>query len=103
MFKQLPANQEETVNVFLNGQSIQVQKGNSVAAVALSQNLGYTRTTAVSGSKRAPFCMMGVCYDCLMVINGVSNQRACSTLVQEGMQIDTQQGVGPAMEERNCE
>jgi len=100
MFKQLPANQTETINIILNGQSLQVTKGISVAAVALSQNLGFTRTTPVSASKRAPFCMMGVCYDCLMVINGRANQRACSTMVQEGMRIETQQGVGPAMEGR---
>ncbi len=103
MFKQLPGNQTEMLNISLNGQPVEVPKGISVAAVALSQNIGHTRTTPVSASKRAPFCMMGVCYDCLMVINGQANQRACSTIVQEGMCIETQQGVGPAMEDRGSE
>ncbi len=103
MFKQLPSNQTECVEIILNGQSLQVTKGISVAAVALSQNLSYTRTTPVSGSRRAPFCMMGVCYECLMVINGKANQRACATYVQDGMQIDCQQGVGPAMENNGSE
>ncbi|MCK5355064.1 MAG: (2Fe-2S)-binding protein [Methyloprofundus sp.] len=98
MFKQLSSNQIEMVKVFLNGRPLQVPKGISVAAVALSQNLSFTRTTPVTGSKRAPFCMMGACYDCLMIINGKANQQACATYVQDGMQIDIQQGVGPEME-----
>ena len=37
MFKQLPGDQSETVNIILNGQPLQVLKGITVAAVALSQ------------------------------------------------------------------
>jgi len=97
MFKQLSDGQADHVEIILNGQSLQVTKGISVAAAALSHQQGFTRTTPVSGSKRAPFCMMGVCFDCLMVIDGKGNQRACATIVQQGMRIDNQQGVGPIM------
>ena len=103
MFKQISDGQAETVNIVLNGQPLQVLKGVTVAAIALSQNLKFTRTTPVSGSKRAPFCMMGVCYECLMVIDGKANQRACATYVQDGMTIDRQEGVGPAMESNDSE
>ncbi len=95
MFKQLLGDDAETVEIILNGQTVQVPEGTSVAAMVLAQGLRYTRTTPISNSKRAPFCMMGVCYDCLMVIDGKANQRACAIYVKEGMQIDTQQGVGP--------
>jgi len=98
MFKQLPGDKVSNVEIFLNGQALQVAQGISVAAAVLSNNQRSTRTTPVSGSPRAPFCMMGVCYDCLMVIDGKANQRACATTVEEGMNIDSQQGVGPAME-----
>lgn len=97
MFKQLPGDQKETVDIILNGQPLQVLKGVTVAAIALSQNLKFTRTTPISGGKRAPFCMMGVCYECIMVIDGKANQRACATYVSNGMQVETQQGVGPAL------
>lgn len=97
MFKQLPNSQLETIEVTLNGQNIQVSQGITVAAMALTQGLRYTRTTPLSKSKRAPFCMMGVCYDCLMVIDGKANQRACSTYVKQGMQIETQLESGPAL------
>lgn len=99
MFKQLNSIDANTLDVFLNGQKVQVVAGTTVAAVALSQGLRATRTTPVSGSQRAPFCMMGVCYDCLMIIDGKANQRACACYVKNGMQIETQQGVGPALGE----
>jgi predicted molibdopterin-dependent oxidoreductase YjgC len=97
MFKQLTNNPIETVEVTLNGQKVQTPQGTTVAAMALTQGLRFIRTTPISNSKRAPFCMMGVCYDCLMSIDGKANQRACATYVQNGMQIETQQGVGPAL------
>ncbi len=99
MFKQISNSPVETVEVTLNGQKIQVSQGMTVAAMALTQSLRYTRTTSVSDSKRSPFCMMGVCYDCLMVIDGKANQRACATYIKKGMQIETQQGVGPSLGE----
>lgn len=98
MFKQLSDGQAGSVDIILNGQPLQATKGISVAAAALINQQRYTRTTPVSDSKRAPFCMMGVCYDCLMIIDGKANQRACATIVQQGMSIDNQQSVGPMME-----
>lgn len=97
MFKQLPDSQAETVEVILNGQKTIVPEGITVAALSLVQGLRFTRTTPVSSAKRAPFCMMGVCYECLMVIDGIANQRACVTTVKNGMKIDAQQGTGPEM------
>lgn len=94
MFKQLPNDQLEMVDILLNGEKIQVPTGTTVAAMALSHGQRFTRTTPISDSKRAPFCMMGVCYECLMVIDGKANQRSCVTYVKQGMQIETQQGVG---------
>jgi len=99
MFKQLPNDDVEKVEVILNQQKVLVPLGTTVAAMALAQGIRATRTTPVSGAKRAPFCMMGVCYDCLMVIDGKANQRACATYVSHGMQVEAQQGVGPELGE----
>lgn len=93
MFKQLPFDEGNAVNLTINGQNVKVAQGSSVAAAALSCGLSHTRTTPVSGAKRTPFCMMGVCFECLMIINGKPNQRACGTYVEEGMQVEIQQGA----------
>ncbi len=98
MFKQLPFDEDKTVNLTINGRQIQTAQGTTVAAAALSHGFTYTRLTPVSASKRAPFCMMGVCYECLMIINGQANQRACGTYVEEGMIVELQFGAAGSWE-----
>ena len=51
------------------------------------------RDTPISGAPRAPYCMMGVCFDCLMEIDGVGNRQACLTPVAAGMQVRRQHGA----------
>jgi len=94
MFKRLDNEAQNRVNVSINGQPVQVPEGETVAAAVLTHGLRYTRTTTVSGAPRAPFCLMGVCYECLMVIDGKANQRACMEQVREGMRIECQHGTG---------
>lgn len=94
MFSRLSTNQQNLVSININGEEMQAMADDTVAAAALCAGLNHTRTTAVSGSPRAPFCLMGVCYECLMTIDGVANQRACMTKVKQGMQIESQQGAG---------
>jgi predicted molibdopterin-dependent oxidoreductase YjgC len=97
MFKRLDNPAQNRVNVTINGQPVQVPAGETVAAAVLTHGLPYTRTTPVSGAPRAPFCLMGVCFECLMVIDGIANQRACMAQVREGMRIECQQGAGELM------
>lgn len=74
------------------GRSVIGTEGDTVAAALLAAGERVFRTTPVSGSGRGPFCMMGVCFDCLVEIDGISNRQACMTLVAEGMAVRTQQG-----------
>ena len=94
MFKRLDEKPAKLVTVTIEGQSITVPAGETVAAAVLINSIGHTRTTPVSDTPRAPFCLMGVCYECLMVINGQANQRACREVVEEGMTIERQYGPG---------
>ena len=94
MFKRLSQLNSPTVTVNIEGEDVRVPLGETVAAAVLVHNLGYTRTTPLSGAPRAPLCMMGVCFECLMEIDGLPNRQACQVQVAEGMQIRRQQGVG---------
>ena len=46
----------------------------------------------MSGAPRAPYCMMGVCFDCLVVVDGVGNRQGCLVPLREGMAVETQHG-----------
>lgn len=95
MFKRLDKDPENLITIHINGQPFEVPAGETVAAAVLtSSSLSHTRTTVISNSPRAPFCLMGVCYECLMTINGKSSQRACKVQVEQGMNIESQQGSG---------
>ena len=93
MFKRLNELNGNTVTVNIEGEDVRVAVGETVATAVLVHNLGYTRTTPVSGATRAPLCMMGVCFECLMEIDGLPNRQACQVQVAEGMRIRRQQGV----------
>ena len=94
MFKRLNDASEASVTVDIEGREVQVPAGDTVAAAVLAAGLGHTRTTPVSGRPRAPYCMMGLCFDCLMEIDGRANRQACLVRVAEGMRIRRQHGVG---------
>lgn len=80
------------VTVSLDGQPVEAREGDSVAAALLAAGIEHCRTTPVSGAPRAPYCMMGVCFDCLVTVDGVGNRQGCLVQVREGMQIRMQRG-----------
>lgn len=82
----------ETLTVYVDGVAVVAEANDSVAAVLLRQTPVWSRTTPVSDTRRAPYCMMGVCFDCLATIDGVSSIQTCLTPVRDGMRIDRQRG-----------
>ncbi len=94
MFKRLDKKSEKQVTIFIDGAPFEVPASETVAAAVLTSGIRFTRTTPISKTPRAPFCLMGVCYECLMVIDGLPNQRACQLRVAEGMNIESQHGAG---------
>ncbi|MDX1607483.1 MAG: (2Fe-2S)-binding protein [Candidatus Competibacterales bacterium] len=93
MFRRLPESRDGQVTLRIEGRSVTVAAGQSVAAAVLVSGLDHCRTTPVSGQPRAPYCMMGVCFDCLMEIDGEANQQACMITVREGMDVRRQRGA----------
>jgi D-hydroxyproline dehydrogenase subunit gamma len=71
--------------------------GDSVATALLLAGETSLRTTPLSGSARAPYCMMGVCFECLMEIDGTGNRQACLTPVAAGMRVRRQRGARDAL------
>jgi len=92
MFRRLPEAAGATLAVSVDGQRIEVRAGDTVAAALLAAGFDHCRTTPVSGAPRAPYCMMGVCFECLVTVDGIGNRQGCLIPVTEGMQIETQHG-----------
>jgi predicted molibdopterin-dependent oxidoreductase YjgC len=92
MFKRLPELAGETVPFTVDGREVRARDGDTVAAALLAAGIDHCRTTPVSGAPRAPYCMMGVCFDCLVAIDGVGNRQGCLVRVRPGMRVETQLG-----------
>ena len=89
MYDLLPDALARPVALSIDGERISVPAGSSVAAALLVAGRIPNRTTPVSGSPRAPYCMMGVCFECLVEIDGVPQRQACMTAACEGMSVRT--------------
>jgi sarcosine oxidase subunit alpha len=91
MFKRL-GEAGAAVTLTVDGQPVQARAGDTVAAALLAGGIRHCRTTPVSGAPRAPYCLMGVCFDCLVTIDGVGSRQACLVPVRDGMTVETQLG-----------
>lgn len=89
----LPEAGSALVNVMFEGQAVQARATDTVAAAIIAYGVNTTRQTPVSDSPRGPYCMMGVCFECLMEIDGVANRQACMVRVSEGMIIKRMHGA----------
>jgi predicted molibdopterin-dependent oxidoreductase YjgC len=73
---------------------ITAEPGQSIGAALIAAGHRAWRTTRVGGAPRGVFCGIGICFDCLVLVNGRPNQRACLTEVHDGDQVRPQEGTG---------
>ena len=87
MFRPRSDGPQPTVEVTVERRTVIVPVGASAAAAVLAAGFDSIRKTPVEGCERAPYCMMGVCFDCLAEIDGVANRQSCMIEVWPGMRI----------------
>ncbi|OZI77864.1 (2Fe-2S)-binding protein [Bordetella genomosp. 12] len=92
MFRKLHESGAASLTLTIDGEPVKAEAGESVAAVLLRQSTPASRSTPVNESPRAPYCMMGVCFECLAVIDGVASTQSCMVPVREGMRVERQHG-----------
>lgn len=92
LFTQLP-HEQPLVEIEFDGQRLSVPAGISLAAALLLCGARSSRTTPVSASPRAPYCLMGVCFECLVEVDGVPNCQACLISVRADMRVFSQHGA----------
>jgi predicted molibdopterin-dependent oxidoreductase YjgC len=80
--------------VVVDGRELRGFAGEPLAALLLAHGVGVLRSMPGSGAPRGLFCGVGRCADCLMTVDGELNVRACVTAVRDGMQAQTQHGLG---------
>lgn len=81
------------ISFTFNGRTLEASPGQSVGAALTANGITAWRATRKGGRPRGLFCGIGVCFDCLVTVDGATNQRACLAEVREGMAIE---GSDPA-------
>jgi aerobic-type carbon monoxide dehydrogenase small subunit (CoxS/CutS family) len=79
-----------------DGSPVSFRDGQTVGAALVAQGTLSWRTTRVEGRPRGLFCGIGICFDCLVTVDGVPNQRACLVRARDGLEVTTQEGTGYA-------
>lgn len=82
------------VTIHVDGAPVQARAGDTVATALFAIGVTEIRRSAVSRAPRAPYCLMGVCFECLVEIDGVPDRQACLVSVRDGMTVKTARG-GP--------
>lgn len=81
------------VTILFEGRPVRARAGESVATALLAAGIVAQRTTPVSGAPRGPYCLMGACFDCLAVVDGMGGVQTCLVPVREGMRVERQLGA----------
>ena len=82
------------VEFTFDGVPMRATSGQSIAAALMQDGIVAWRRTRLDGRPRGILCGIGICYDCLITVNGELNVRACVTTVEPGDDVRGQDGVG---------
>jgi len=83
----------ERLSFTFDGEAHVGRRGETVAAALLAAGVTVFRETPRDGRPRAPYCMMGVCFECLVEIDGVPNRQACMVTLEDGMAVRPMHGA----------
>jgi predicted molibdopterin-dependent oxidoreductase YjgC len=78
----------DEAQILINGNSIRVPAGTTVAAAIARTGIAWFRRS-VSGEPRGPLCGIGICMECCVTIDGRAHCRSCQIVCESGMEVRT--------------
>ncbi len=89
-----PGDGAHRVEFIFEGDAFSGFSGEPIAAALFRAGVRVFRTMPTSGEARGGYCLVGRCSDCMVVVDGTPNVRACVTPLRAGMEIQVQRGFG---------
>jgi predicted molibdopterin-dependent oxidoreductase YjgC len=77
----------DDIAFIFEGRSVRACAGDTVAMALWAAGEKSLRRSSRDGSPRGVLCNMGICYECLVRVDGVL-LRACTTEVEAGMNVE---------------
>ena len=72
----------------VDGQTIAAYPGETIATALIAAGHRLIRYSSIAGEPRGLNCGMGVCFECLVTVNGHPDLRACITPAHPGDQVE---------------
>ncbi|GGK04739.1 (2Fe-2S)-binding protein [Pseudomonas matsuisoli] len=94
LLKRLAELDRPQVDFVLDGQPAIALQGDTLLT-ALLCSVDALKGSDFSAEPRAGFCLMGACQDCWVRLEDGRRVRACSTLIEPGMQVTREPGRQP--------
>ncbi len=88
----------EPIDLLVDGEVITAYVGETVAGALTAAGRRVFRHTERRGAPRGVFCGIGICFDCLVTVEGMGRVRSCMVVVQPGMRVSLQGPAGSARE-----
>ena len=82
----------DQVRLVVDGLEVTGLAGETIAAALLAHGRSVLRLSRRRHEPRGLYCGMGICHECLVIVDGTPNVRACLTSVRDGQVIDTKGG-----------
>ena len=82
-----PIQRGELVVIEVDGKAVEARAGETIATALLAQGRRTLRHTRLKGKPRGLFCGMGICFDCLVTVDGQGSVRACMATVEPGLRV----------------
>ncbi len=85
---------KKKISITFDGKKLTALKGEVILSCLLANEIYINRYTKNFSEPRGMYCGIGLCSDCMMIVNGIPNVRTCVTSVEDGMIVETQMGTG---------
>jgi len=82
----------EPIDLLVDGEAIKAYAGETIAGALTAAGRRVFRHTAKTGAPRGLFCGIGICFDCLVTVEGMGQVRSCMVSVQPGMRVSLFEG-----------
>ena len=86
--------EKKEVKIIVDGKEISAVEGEPILSALLASDIKVSNISIKHHEPRGYFCGIGRCTNCVMTVNGDPNVRTCVTPVEEGMIVETQDGLG---------
>ena len=86
MFRELKEGSKKEVVFFFEGKKLSAFDGETLASALLRSGEIFFRESKTNNF-RGPYCMIGICFECLVDVDQMQSLQSCQVIVKSNMQV----------------